>query len=69
MRLSVKEAEKGLSKCSDEVEALRGTVAELRNEIDGLRRRFKMGHMKYGRTHFHMEGHMKSSNIRIIGSS
>lgn len=41
VRMSVKIANDGLSNWSDEVEVLHGTVTELKNEVDGLKRRFE----------------------------
>lgn len=56
VKQSVKEVEDGLSTWSDEVVTLRTTVLELKEEVDGLKKKCD-----------DMEGRMRRCNLRIIG--
>ncbi|MEQ2303769.1 hypothetical protein AMECASPLE_020260 [Ameca splendens] len=56
VKLSVKEVEDGLSTWSDEVVALRNTVLELKDKVNGLRKKCE-----------DTEGRMRRCNVRIIG--
>lgn len=57
VKQSVKEVEDGLSTWSDEVVTLRTTVLELKEEVDGLKKKCD-----------DMEGRMRRCNLRIIGA-